>query len=479
MNIILITADQMRADAMGCAGNPAVLSPNLDALAAAGTRMDRAYCVNPICSPSRTSLFTGRYPHATGVWNNGIPLSKEEVTLCDYLKPLGYRCVANGKMHFRPQLEPKGQQGRLQPTCRSYREEPRRDGTFYGFDEHHMVEDIGPSEYMDWLAEQYPDFAPKGLFRPQGPQIQRDGSDLPPEAHPTRWVGDRSVETVENHDTSRPLFMWMSFVDPHHPFDAPKKYVDMYRGREIPDPIGSVEDLAPRPEHLLNPPDGYWPGGAKPHGMSPDRIRDIRRNYFAMVTFLDEQVGRVIQALKQRGMYENSLIIFSADHGELLGDHGLLTKGPFLYESLIRIPMLFAGPGVRADTCCDALMENVDVLPTLLEMLGRDVPYGVQGRSQKSVLDGTCPNRRESALCSFDIHDDGLRLKSLVTPGAKLTLFTGRDFGELFDLEQDPQERRNRFDDPDCEKLQADLMRRLARRMMMDEDSLPRRERLW
>jgi arylsulfatase A-like enzyme len=213
--------------------------------------------------------------------------------------------------------------------------------------------------------------------------------------------------------------------------------------------------------------------------MSPERIRNIRRNYFAMVTFLDEQVGRVIQALKRRDMYDNTLIIFTADHGELLGDHGLLTKGPFLYESLIRIPMIFAGPGVRSGVSSQALMENVDVLPTLLEMLGRDVPCGLQGRSQKAILDGSGDTARESALCSFDIHDDGMRLKSLITPGAKLTLFAQQDFGELFDLEQDPQERTNRFDDPACRQLQANLMQQLARRIMMDEDPLPRRERLW
>ncbi len=479
-HILLITADQMRADAMGCAGNAAMLTPQLDRLAREGTLCERAYCVNPVCTPSRAALLTGRYPHCTGAWNIGVAVKEDEVTLGDHLRPLGYRCVGNGKMHFRPQRTPD-LKGWGQDEDPARRDRPRqRDGTYYGFDEVHNTEDNMVGEYLDWLRATAPEWGknPHGN-RPDG-QTTELGSILPPELHQTHWVGERSVETIRRHDPARPLFMWTSFVDPHHPWNAPARYVDMYRGRALPAPPRRAGELDARPAHLRRQEGrGYWPGGGEEHKHTAAEIQNIRRNYYAMVTFIDEEVGRLRAALEARGMWENTLVVFTADHGELLGDHGLLYKGPWLYECLMRVPMILRGPGVPAGRRCDALMENADVLPTLLDLAGQAVPYGVQGRSLRPVLAGQAATMRDSAICSYNCHDRGINLKALRTARYKLCVFAGETFGELYDLERDPQELENRWADPAYAAVRAELHAQLAHRLMHDEDPLPERRCMW
>ena len=477
-NIILITADQMRADHMGCAGAP-VLTPNLDRLAARGTAFDRAFCVSPVCTPSRAAIFTGRYPHCTGAWNIGVSMNEDELTLCDHLRPLGYRSVAVGKMHFRPECKPfrpgGGWPGVEDPAV-AFRGRPR-DGTYYGFDETHLTEDVRHGEYLDWLKQVAPDWAD---YHGDSPEIIRDGSALPPELHQTRWIGQRSIEAVQRHDPAQPLFLWMSFVDPHHPFNAPKKYVDMYRDVPMPAPVEREGEHDVRPAHLRRQGErGYWPGGGEEHRHSRQEMSAIIRNTYAMITFLDEEIGRLLAALAGRGMLDNAIITFTTDHGDWLGDHHLLTKGPWMYDSLARVPMVVAGPGIPAGARTPALMENVDLLPTLLESIGQPVPYGVQGRSCVPLFRGERPFIRDSALTSYDIHDRGIRLKSLRTDAFKLNVFAGEEYGELFDLRTDPHELQNVYFDEAYRPIRGQLHRQLLFRLMQDEDPLPERRCQW
>jgi len=467
----------MRACDMGHAGQP-VITPHLDRIAEMGVTMERAFCVNPVCTPSRAAIFTGRYPHCTGAWNIGVAMKEEERTLCDHLKPFGYRCVGTGKMHLRPEMTPDGSQ-----PGKAVAEDPKiafrgrqSDGTYFGFDEIHLTEDVRVGEYRDWLVATAPDQVMKG---PETNERIRDGSDLPPELHQTRWIGDRSVEAIDSHDPSAPLFLWSSFVDPHHPFDAPREYVERYREVEIPAPVLRQGEHDGRPEHLREQGEcGYWPGGGMIHPYSEEKVRDIRRNTYAMITFIDEQIGRMLEALERKGMLEDTLIVFTSDHGEYLGDHGLIMKGPWLLDVLTRVPMLFAGPGVPSGMRRRALMENVDIVPTLLELIGEPVPYGVQGRSMRPAFAEDAAVR-DSAVTSYDAHDRGIRQKSLRTERHKLNVFAGEDYYELFDLEQDPDELHNRMGDPAYAEIEAALRRALLFRMMEDEDPLPERKSPW
>ena len=477
-NILLISADQMRADAMGCAGSP-VITPNIDRLAAEGTLFERAYCVNPVCSPSRAAIFTGRYPHSTGTWSIGLSLNEEEITICDHLKPLGYRCVANGKMHFRPELNDMDFNHGASPAPVRFRNR-LSDGTYYGFDARQLTEDHPEGEYMAWLQKVAPEWAKNLHGDPGNESLHEKGGIFPPELHQTRWIADRSIETIRTHDSSLPLFMWTSFIDPHHPFNAPRAYVEKYRNASVPDPVKRPGELDLRPDHLRRQGEcGYWPGGGEEHQYTDEQVRHIIRNYYAMITFIDEQIGRIRDALLEAGMMENTIVIFTSDHGELLGDHGLMMKGPWHYEGSIRVPMILRGPGIPAGTRTDVLMENADILPTLQQLIGEKVPYGVQGRSQVPVLAGDSATVRDSIICSYDAHDRGIRLKTLCTDRYKLNVFAGEQYGELFDLYEDPHELYNRFFDSAFAPVRTRLFEMLVTRLIQDEDPLPERKAIY
>lgn len=480
-HIWLITTDQMRADALGFE-NAAVITPNLDALAKEGTVFNRAYCASPVCTPSRASIFTGRYPHVHGAWNIGVSLNEEEDTLCDHLKQSGYRTVGVGKMHFRQQLKTGFVHEAEEVSVRDRGRE--RDGTYYGFDEHHISEDNMIGEYMEDVANRDPGAAArlkKDLFRSGDAQGDVWESGLLPELHQTRWIADKSIRAIEEHSAERPLFLWSSFVDPHHPFNPPVAYAKRYEQSDVPGPAGDLGDIQGRPEHLrLQKSKGYWPGGGEPHSRDAELMKRLIRNYYAMITFIDEEIGRIRDAWKAKGMDDELVVVFTSDHGELLGDHGLLYKGPWFYEGLTRIPMIVRGPGVLKGVVTDALMEHVDIVPTLLGLIGRtEMPEGIQGISQQPVAAGDAQQVRCSAMTSYDAHDRGLHAKCLRTDKHKLVIFADETYGELFDLESDPQERQNRFDDPAYSGIKQQLMERLIHRLMQDQDPLPVRRAFW
>lgn len=479
-HIWLITTDQMRADAIGFE-NKAVLTPVLDRLASEGTVFSRAYCASPICTPARASIFTGRYPHTHGAWNVGVSLSEDEATLCDHLKQWDYRTVGIGKMHFRPQCKSGFSK---EPEAAIIRDRGRTaDGSYYGFEEQHITEDNAIGEYMDELRFRDPTVAER-LERDQyrSDDTVKDvwESDMPVRYHQSHWIADKSIETILNHNRECPLFLWTSFVDPHHPFNPPRDYAEMYADLEVGRPIAGLDDLQLRPLHLLRQgKQGYWPGGGEPHDLDEAQLSRLTRCYYAMITFIDKQIGRIIEAWRQRGMYDNVLIVFTSDHGELLGDHGLMYKGPWFYEGVTRIPMIFRGPGVCKGRKSDALMEHVDIVPTLLDMIGKERPYGIQGISQQEVILGLREQVRESAMTSYDAHDRGIHAKCLRTDRYKLVVFANETYGELFDLNLDPGENRNLFYEPSLTDVKLQLMEMFVHRMMQDQDPLPERKAHW
>ncbi|MFC7680950.1 sulfatase [Paenibacillus sp. GCM10028914] len=480
-HVWLITTDQMRADTIGFE-NPKVKTPVLDHLASEGTVFTSAYCASPVCTPSRASIFTGRYPHVHGAWNIGVSLNEDEVTLSDHLKESGYRTVGVGKMHFRPQCKTDFS---TESEEVSYRDRGReKDGTYYGFDEHHISEDNATGEYLDWLRAQDSAVADrfiKNRCRTENADGDVWESDMPAELHQTYWTAEKSIEAIQAHDPAQPLFLWTSFVDPHHPFDPPQAYAELYANTEIDLPQEfSADELRSRPEHLLRQGDrGYWPGGGEQHQYSSDRLSRVIRNYYAMITFIDEQIGRVLEAWKQKGIEDNLMVVFTSDHGELLGDHGLMYKGPWFYEGLTRVPMIMRVPGMTKGSRSEALIEHVDIVPTVLEVIGNECPYGVQGISQLKVLEGSASSLRSSALTTYNAHDRGVHAKCLRTNRYKLVIFAGETYGELFDLFNDPGEHLNLFFEPAAKEVKLQLMEQLVHRLIQDEDPLPERKTNW
>ena len=475
-NVLIIMADQMRADCMGF-NNPDIITPNLDSLAKRGTVFNRAYCSSPVCTPSRGSVLTGRYPQCNGAWNIGVSVNESEITIADIMANAGYRTGVSGKTHYRPQCKTDYSFTAEDPAYRDRARE--KDGTYYGFQTCHITEDNSIGDYTDWLKENAPQYLPS-LGRPKDAVGDVYTNEIPPEFHKSHWIAQKGIDFI-NKSSDDPWMLFVSFVDPHHPFDPSKKFAQMYEGMDTLSRIHKKNgEHDARPEHLRHQGDkGYWPGGGEEHDKNDEELAQAIRNYYAMITQMDEEIGRVIKTLEDKNELDNTIILFTADHGELLGDHGLLYKGPWMYECLVRIPMIMAGPGIPSALKTDALFENVDILPTIAQLTETAIPYGVQGVSQVPVLEGKCESVRKSAITIYDAHDRGIVATSICTKDLKLVVFLNENYGELYDLKNDSFELENLFFNPDYQPQKAIMMEHLCHHLLANFDPLPERKALW
>lgn len=467
-NVLLIIADQLRADSLGFS-NSKVHTPVLNKLAKEGKIFTNSFCSSPVCTPSRASIFTGRYPMNTGAWNIGTCLNEDEMTMADWLKEEGYFNIAVGKMHLRPQL--KNLNWEFEEVA--IRDRPReRDNTYFGFDITHITEDDKQGEYLDYATEHgYPMGKGKG----------KDGiNPIPEELHQTYWTGMMSCKEIEKFDFKQPLFMVSSFVDPHHPFDPIKKFVDLYQNMQPENKIDKKYFETGRPEYLKTQGErGYWPGGGEQHPFSQKQINEITKYYYAMISFIDQEVGKILNVLEKKGELENTIIIFTSDHGEYLGDYGLLKKGPFMYDNLIKVPLVFSGKGIKAGKS-DEIVENIDILPTVLEMIGKKVPYGIQGVSLKNILtDRNVEKHKKAAIVTYDAHDRGILVKTYRTKEYKLTIFLNENYAELYDLVEDPNETKNVYFEKEYENIKNQLILEICHKLIECSDPLSERYASW
>jgi arylsulfatase len=490
-NFLLITTDQHRADGLGCYGNPHVHTPHLDRLAQGGVRIERAFVNQPLCMPSRATLLTGRYPRSHGVWCNGVPLREDEVLFSQVLADAGYHTATVGKMHFKPFAGDARERNYDSEAVWKARELGDWRGPYFGFQEVQIaISHCSPhaGHWGLWLKERFPavieayaDDARRGTPAPSGaPETWR--STLPVEAHHSTWVGEVTAEILRREAAAgRPFLVWASFPDPHHPFRPPAACADRYEGQPVPMPLRRPGELDDKPPHFKLYHQGQMfhegAGFQDPSGLSDEQMRDIIRYTYAMITLVDDNVGRILRALEDTGLAENTVVLFLSDHGELLGDHGLMTKGPFLYDGLIRVPMLWRWPGHwDARTVVEGFCGLVDVAPTLYELAGVEAPVGTQGESLVPVLRGDQPRVRDWALVEFHSgYRPHLKLKALVTPEHKLVHYAGEPYGELYDRRLDPGEYVNRYEDPDYRRARRRLERQLLDALVLTEDRRPPR----
>ncbi len=463
-NVLILLTDQQRRDSLGCYGNPVARTPNLDRLAAEGTRFDRAYVANPICMPNRLSLVTGMYPRNHGLWTNGLLLD-ERPTVADWLKPAGYQSAWFGKVHLTPFGSERGN--------RESGEFWRRQG-----DDHDWTGPYWGFDHVELALGHYTALAHYGRwFRARGGtdemmQIDRRRSvrHVPFELHPSTFVAERTEAYLRDmRDPDRPFLAIASFPDPHHPFDPPPELAEAYDPDAMPEPIGGPEDLATRPAHYRQHFEGRWhrsglrDAPAHPDGIDREAERVRIARTAAMVEGIDRGVGRILAALEAEGLADETLVFFTADHGELLGDHGLWLKGPFFYEGLVNVPLIARGPGVSAGQVCTSLASTIDITPTICQAAGLDTPIDCNGVGLADVLADASTRVRESCLVEYR-NGYGPRdvcSKTLVTDRWKYTRYqTGAE--ELTDLETDPAESRNVAGDeahrPDVQRLRARLL---------------------
>lgn len=490
-NILLITTDQQHYQALGIS-NHVLATPNLDRLAAEGTVFDRAYCANPLCSPSRSSIITGQYPSTHGCWTIGTKLDESRPTLGSYLHEAGYATSLIGKAHFQP-LASTPEQTSLEapPTLRDLDFWAGFHGPYYGFDHielarNHADEGWVGQHYALWMEE-------NGLstwrdhFR--GPDNAGAGRryawDLPQEHHYTRFVADRSVAAIDRAaDDDQPFFIWASFQDPHPPYLVPKPWASQYDAAdiELPSRPDAAELAGASPWHRLtqqpDPDFGPWQEtpydnhGFRCHLIDPDTLRRDIATYYGMISFIDSSIGLVLSHLEERGLAENTMVIFTTDHGHFLGQHGLIAKGAFHYEDLIRIPMIIRYPGVvPMGHHTSALQSLVDFAPTFLTAAGASPRPDMQGVDQWSCWTGSGGPARDHVIVENRHQPTTVHIRTYVDDSYKLTVYRGMEFGELFNLTEDPDEHRNLFFDPDYQQLRLEVNERFLQAEISREAS--------
>lgn len=500
-NILLITTDQQHFSTLG-AVNPNIHTPNLDRLCRMGARFDRAYCPSPVCTPSRASILTGLYPSQHGAWTIGTHLDESVRTLPEMLGAKGYRTGLIGKAHFHPLADTPGYTSlEKMPTVRDMEFWRGFNGPWYGFDHielarNHADEAMAGQHYALWMEEKglanWRDyFQPaRGETSAQAIALGAGGEywsraqrnwPLPEDHHYTRWTGDRSLAFMEDAVArDQPFFLWSSFHDPHPPYVLSEPWASMY------DPADMEPGILVPGEHDLNPPHfgktqeanpdfGDWHTPYEAHGCH-SHLRDrgeLKKDmaiYYGMVSFLDQQVGRMLDLLEERGILENTLIVFTTDHGHFIGHHGLIAKGPFHYEDLIRVPFIAAWPSqIPAGGVSQELQSLVDLTPTFLQAAGIQASHDLQGVSLLDEWTGQRETTRDFVLCENRHNPVMPHAVTYVETRYKITVYRVGDFGELFDLENDPGEVNNLWSNPDAAALKSEMLLRFGQSILASE----------
>ncbi len=442
-NILVLHCDQLRWDCLGYAGNPDIRTPNLDELAADSVNYTNQFTVYPICTPSRYSLWSGMYVHQHGAWNNRATLPGGYPTLPRILREHGFDTAVVGKMHFTPTYHDIG----FSRMCLAEQNGVGR----YEDDYHTQLMERGYLDRVD-LHHQSEEFRCSPT-EPRFDMFQAAPSDLPAGLHSTSWITQKALEEIDSWGETSHLLM-VGYVKPHHPFDPPHPYSEMYD----PDKLTLPPDYTDRPFPWDTATNGTDLDYAR---MSEADFRQVLAYYYGAITQIDEGIGQILTLLKRKGLYRRTMILFTSDHGEYLGQHHMLLKCNHLYDSLARIPLLIKYPGGPRGTD-SRLCENIDVMPTVLESCGLPIPPSVQGRS---LLSGS---RREFVFSEGQYGSDSAPCNGymLRTDRYKLLVRGTLEDGMLFDLVKDPWELENRFHDPAYQEILARLKEYLVNTML-------------
>ena len=468
-NVVLFITDGHRADTLGCYGNELVKTPHTDAFAADGALVRRSFCTHSVCMPTRASIFTGRYPHVHGVWANGVALPRSEVTLPQVLAENGYAACAAGKVHFEPQ---QAYTDRVSPIVDT-REKP-----YYGFQEVHLSENLLGREYLSFIDERFPELAERARRRDR----------MPEEAHDLQWITDQAIDFSERQvGDGRPFLCSCSFHELCPPSNPPDTFAGSIYPADVPVPELRESDLDSRPPFYRQCYEGYLKNGRQP---DEPTLRRYIASYYEQAGFIDKQFGRLVAALERLGLRDDTIVLFTADHGLSLNDHWQWRHGPFLCDQVINVPMVWRVPQMpRTGIEVNGLVESVDIMPTILELCGVEPPAGAQGQSIVPLIRSTEGARgRESVLIQErqapDLAARGLDPSSITQVGVrtgdwKLIQYPGQPFGELYDLNGDPGEFENLWADPQYRGPRREMEAVLMDRLAAAHDPLPVRHFEW
>ncbi|HVM08496.1 MAG TPA: sulfatase-like hydrolase/transferase [Acidimicrobiales bacterium] len=485
--ILFVTTDQQRYDTLGCNGGTLARTPVVDRLAASGIRYERAVPQSVVCMPSRSTMLTGQHPTTHGVWMNGVPLPVDAPSVADLLHDVGYRTALIGKAHFEPYFDPFN---RFTENSVSATGTTPPNGTHRGFEHLELATHgtMGQLHYARWLRDNHPEAV--GMFYATvDPELQVNaagGGDtgapqvkvnpVPKEWYHTDWVADRTISWLDSLAADDDWFCWMSFPDPHHPWDPPQSEVGRIDWRDVPLPAGYPQSAAER-EAILDSKPRHWrlwydgslvsnyeaPATWVPATLTADQIREVNARNAVECELIDEALGRVLAAIDARGWTDDVDIVFTTDHGELQGDFGLLFKGPYHVDALMRLPLVWR-PAPSANVAPAVVSQPVgliDLAPTFCEIAGVDAPSWMHGRRLPRV-EGDGPERVltewDSELFGVGVHLRTItRDRWVCTAYLPGTVHDGSE-GELYDLVDDPLQQHNRWDDPRLRSLRDDLL---------------------
>jgi arylsulfatase len=493
-NVLILYTDQQRYDSLGCTGNPYAETPNLDELARQGTVFHRHIVANPVCGPSRCCFMSGRYPSGNGVWQNGIALPRKEnlhylpeidqmgqtlygeniishvPTMADTFKEGGYETASIGKLHLNPYRVP-ADSGSIESWLlwEQNRKMEKWHGPYYGFD--HVELSLGHGEqthghYRYWLEREYPNLVKQireGSHVKERKYKETDHvyeSILPEKAHHSTWVADQAIQYLKERKRDQPFFLYAGFPDPHSPISPPKELAEKYAQRDTLMPHINSEEWERMPKALRD----YieHPEFRVDTRQWPEELIWLARQYTdAMVHLVDKNAGRIIQELKDQGLWEDTIIVFSSDHGDFLGDHGALLKENICNQAINHVPFILRAPGANLPPESGATMSNTDVFPTLCELVGIPVPQGVQG---KSILNSVRGGGIEPVLVQCYYNDPIYHNFTIYDQRFRLTWYPHTEEFELYDHKLDPYEMHNVTGFKEYKEMEAHLFSELLLR---------------
>lgn len=464
-NILWYCTDQQRFDTIAALGNSHIQTPNLDKLVSESTTFTHAYCQSPICTPSRASFLSGMYPSAIGVNGNGylnFPEHFENRLITHVLRNHGYDCGLIGKLHLA--------------SAFLRREERVDDGyDYFQYSHDHKGGNEKGNEYVEWIKQQGID--PDSILQTRSitsleeyrksqenkgfggfsePTSEQD--NVPPHLHQTHWCTEKAIEFIQrNRDADQPWMLSINPFDPHPPFDAPYEYYRQYDPESMPGAHFQETDLQHQ-QKLTDANIDFQNIARHPEDL---QHKHIQASYYAMIQFLDEEFGRILDYLDETGLRDNTIIIFMSDHGEMLCDHGLLLKGCRFYEGLVRVPLMISWGKTIKQQLSHELVELIDIAPTLYDLIGLEVPSYVQGKSLANLLRGEVTTHRESVRTEHygaTNYPDRTHATMYRNKRCKLVIYHQKDITELYDLENDPWEHTDLSDSPDHQKIKWELM---------------------
>lgn len=489
-NILLITSDQQHFSMLGKV-NEILKTPNLDKLADEGMSFDRAYCPNPTCSPSRASILTGMYPSEHGCWSLGTKLPESTPTMAQYLADNGYETALIGKAHFQPTKGTKEFPSIETPEFMWDIDFWRNfDKDFYGFKHiellrNHTAEHWVGQHYVAWLEDNGCKNWRKYFFKPRGKMLEKQMGKwkIPEKYHYNNWIAERTTALMREYkENDKPFFLWASFPDPHYPQLVPSPWDKMYKAEDMEIPDFSFA------EHEKNPPyfkevfkkvpklAEYKESGQGVHGLHRHIFNKKKQQKklayaYGMVSFMDKYIGKILEQVKQLGLEDNTIIVFTCDHGDLFGQHGFVHKCIFHYEDLLRVPMIVKYKNVIPEgQRSDSLQSLIDIAPTLMDLCNLNIPQPMSGVNQSEVWKDAKKNKRDYIICENRHEPHVMHIVSYVEERYKINVYEGRNYGELYDLPQDKGEHNNLWDDDKYRQIKIDMLfRYLCAEMAKDK----------